>query len=289
MSVQAAMPASIAVAQQPALLDDVNANTALACAELASAGARGDHLVVFPETYLNGYMFDTAEQVRRSAITRGDSALAQVIDACAAHGVHTVIGFLERDGDEVYNSAATIGPDGLLGVYRKQHLPYLGADRFVSPGRDGAPRVVTTPFGNVGTMICFDLRFPESARELALQGADIIAMPTAWPTHATFLADHVTRVRAVENLLYLAVADRADHEAGTQFLGRSQIVGPDGTVVLDALDATGTFSATVDLARSRDKHLVITAGEYELDVFGARQPDQYGEIVRPARDDRPGQ
>lgn len=281
MSVRTEMPAQIAVAQQPATLGDVVANTQRAVAEIASSGRRGDDLLIFPETYLNGYMFDSAADVRQSALTLGEPALAAVADACATHGVHTVMGFLERDGDEVYNSAATFGPGGLLGTYRKQHLPFLGADRYVSPGRDRAPRVVTTPFGNVGMMICFDLRFPESARELALQGADIIAMPTAWPMHATFLADHVTRVRAVENLLYLAVADRADEESGTQFLGRSQIVGPDGTVLVDAQDASGTFSATVDLSLARLKRIVITPGEYELGVFESRQPDQYGELVRP--------
>lgn len=286
MSIQAQMPAKIAVAQQPAHLADVAANTQRAIDEIALSGSRGDNLLVFPETYLNGYMFDSAAEVRRSALELGDPALAAIAEASAAHGVHTVMGFLERDGEEIYNSAATYGPAGLLGKYRKQHLPFLGADRYVSPGRDRAPRVVTTPFGNVGMMICFDLRFPESARELALQGADVIAMPTAWPMHATFLADHVTRVRALENLVYLAVADRADEEQGTQFLGRSQIVGPDGAVVLDALDAAGTFSTSVDLASARHKRLVISPGEYELGVFDSRQPDQYGELVRPQDDEQ---
>lgn len=286
MSTNAEMSAQIAVAQQPGDLANVAANTARAVEEIAQAGARGDDLLIFPETYLNGYMFDSADEVGRSALTLGDAALRAVADASATYGVHTVMGFLEAEGHEVYNSAAMFGPAGLIGKYRKQHLPFLGADRYVSPGRDRAPRVVATPFGNVGMMICFDLRFPESAREVALQGADIIAMPTAWPTHATFLADHVTRVRALENLVYLAVADRADAEAGTQFLGRSQIVAPDGSVVLDALDASGTFSATVDLAIARRKRLIFSPGEYELNVFGSRQPDQYGELVRPQDDQR---
>lgn len=286
MSNHAEMPAQIAVAQQPGTLADVAANTRRAVQEIVLAGLRGDDLLIFPETHLNGYMFDSADDVQRSALELSDPALAAVAEASATHGVHTVMGFLERDGDEVYNSAAIFGPDGMLGKYRKQHLPFLGADRYVSPGRDRAPRVVSTPFGNVGIMICFDLRFPESARELALQGADIIAMPTAWPTHATFLADHVTRVRALENLVYLAVADRADEEAGTQYLGRSQIIGPDGGVILDALDASGTFSATVDLSISRRKRLIFSPGEYELGVFDARQPDQYGELVRPHDEER---
>lgn len=280
------MPAQIAVAQQPATVADVAANTRRAVEEIALAGSRGDDLLIFPETYLNGYLFDSADDTRRSALTLGDPALAAVAEASAKHGVHTVMGFLESDGADIYNSAAIYGPAGLLGKYRKQHLPFLGADRYVTSGHDRAPRVVTTPFGNVGLMICFDLRFPESAREVALQGADIIAMPTAWPMHATFLADHVTRVRALENLVFLAVADRADEEQGVQYLGRSQIIGPDGGVVLDALDAEGTFSATVDLSLARHKRLIIRPGEYELGVFDSRQPDQYGELVRPQHVDR---
>lgn len=272
---------AVAVAQLPAVLNDPSSNIEATAREIASAGGRGDALIVFPECHLSGYMYGSADDVRRSALSLDDPSLAPLMEACKRSGAHAVVGLLERDGNEVFNTAVTLGPSGILGSYRKQHLPFMGADRFVSPGRGSSPRVVSTPFGKVGVMICFDLRFPESARELALQGAEIIAMPTAWPERATFLADHVTRVRAVENLLFLAVADRADRENGAQYLGRSQIVAPDGAVVIDAGHDSGVFSADIDLSAARRKRLVFVPDEDELDVFGARRPDLYGELVKP--------
>ena len=273
--------ARVAVAQLPARPGDIDANVATVVAAIETAGARGDELVVFPECALSGYMLTSKPEVESAALGLGSARFARVVEACASASVHAVVGFLELDQGVVYNSAATVGPGGILGNYRKQHLPFLGADRFLAPGDGQAPRVVSTPVGNVGVMICFDLRFPESARTLALQGADIIAMPTNWPGNATFLANHMTRVRAVENLVYLAVADRADEEAGTAFLGRSQIVSPTGDVLVDAGTVEGIFSADVDISLARTKRLVMVPGEYELAVFDERKPALYQELTRP--------
>ena len=272
--------ARVAVAQLPTRLGDIDANVATAVAAIETAGSRGDDLVVFPECALSGYLFTSRAEVESAALALGSARLARVVEACARASVHAVVGFLELDQGVVYNSAATIGPGGILGNYRKQHLPFLGADRFLEPG-NGEAGVVRTPVGNVGVMICFDLRFPECARTMALQGADIIAMPTNWPGNATFLANHMTRVRAVENLVYLAVADRADEEAGTAFLGRSQIVSPTGEVLVDAGTAEGVFSADVDLTLARTKTLVMVPGEYEIAVFDERKPALYQALTRP--------
>nr|BFE59639.1 carbon-nitrogen hydrolase family protein [Dactylosporangium thailandense] len=254
----------------------------MAIGAIGRGGAAGHELLVFPECALSGYLFDSRAEAERRAIALGDRRVAHLVEACRRASVIAVVGFLESVGDVLYNAAVTLGPDGILGIYRKQHLPYLGVDRFVEPGLGDSPRVVETPIGNIGVMICFDLRFPESARVLALQGADVIAMPTAWPQSATFLAEHVTRVRALENLVYLAVADRADEENGVAFLGRSQVVSPAGEVLVDAGGAEGIFGADVHLAQARNKKLVIVPGEYELEVFAERKPDQYREITRTA-------
>ncbi|WP_236791884.1 carbon-nitrogen hydrolase family protein [Amycolatopsis sp. GM8] len=267
----------IAVAQLPSAGPDLDAN--LAATVGAIEQAKGEDLIVFPECTLSGYLIDSRAAAEQVAIGLGDPRIARLVDACRAASVFAVVGFLESDSGELYNCAATLGPDGVLGTYRKQHLPYLGADRFVSPGRDGAPRVVETPVGNVGVMICFDLRFPESARVLALEGADVIAMPTAWTLRATFLAEHVTRVRALENLVYLAVSDRTGSENGTEFLGQSQIVSPSGEVLLNAGKDSGVFGSEVDISRARDKKLVFAAGEYELEIFAERKPAQYAAIT----------
>lgn len=274
--------ARIAVAQLPSAGLDVDANLEATLAAIEQA-ADAD-LVVFPECALSGYLVDSRAQARQVALGLGDPRFEHLVRACRTAATVAVVGFVEADGDELYNCAVTLGPDGVLGTYRKQHLPFLGADRFVSPGRGETPRVVSTPVGEVGVMICFDLRFPESARVLALEGADLIAMPTAWPDSATFLAEHVTRVRALENLVYLAVADRTGSENGAEFLGRSQIVSPSGDVLVDAGRDAGVFGADVDLATAREKKLVFVPGEYELEVFGQRKPAQYQAITEGAQD-----
>ncbi|MFI6231174.1 carbon-nitrogen hydrolase family protein [Micromonospora echinospora] len=278
--------ARVAVAQLPSTTGDPDANVARTAATIKRAGAEGNHLVVFPECTLSGYLFDSREETQRAAIGIGDPRIGHLVQACRDASTVAVVGFLETDGTLLYNSAVTLGPQGVLGIYRKQHLPYLGADRFVTPGRGDTPAVVETPAGNVGTMICFDLRFPEAARVLALGGADIIAMPTNWPRNATMLSDHVTRVRALENLVYLAVADRADEENGTHFHGRSQVVSPAGQVLVDAGTDEGIFSAEVKIGQARNKKLVFIPGEYELEIFAGRRPDRYLEITRPILGER---
>ena len=285
-AVEDAARVQIAVAQMPVRLGDVDLNTATVLGFIRQAGASGDRLVVFPECAMTGYLLDSRQAVAGIAIRDTDPRITAIQRACLESDVHVVVGLLEEDSGDVFNTALVIGPNGVLGRYRKHHLPYLGADRFVKAGFDSSPRVIDTPIGRVGVMICFDLRFPESARELALQGADIIAMPTNWPPEATFLAEHMTRVRAVENLVYLAVSDRADTEHGIRFLGRSQIVGPNGNVLVDAGISEGLFSATVDLGAARTKKLVIDPGVFELPVFEGRRPEMYGELTRtvPAPD-----
>ncbi|MFF5989104.1 carbon-nitrogen hydrolase family protein [Prauserella flavalba] len=272
----------VGLVQRGSVLGDVAANIDSALAEIVSAGEQGVDLLIFPECYLHGYVFDDEDAVRRAALPLDDPALRPLRHAVSETGVHAVLGLLERGADgQVYNTALAFAPNGARHHYRKQHIPFMGADRFVAPGSDGAPRVFDTPFGRVGMMICFDLRFPESARELALAGADIIVMPTAWPASATLLAELATRVRAWENRVFLAIADRPDEEAGLRFLGRSQIVGPDADIVLDAGDEVGTFIAEVQLERARTKNLVFTPGEYEVSIFGARRPGSYSAITDP--------
>ncbi|MEU3164550.1 carbon-nitrogen hydrolase family protein [Streptosporangium sp. NPDC006930] len=270
----------IGVAQMSVDRTDVAANVDRVVEILRAGAAAGHRLVVFPECVLTGYLFDSRADTYAAALNVADPRIGRVVDACRESSIHAVVGLLEETDGEVHNSALVIGPSGIIGRYRKQHLPYLGADRFVEQGGGTAPRVVDTPFGRVGVMICFDLRFPESARELALQGADVIAMPTNWPAGSDILADHVTRVRALENLTYLAVADRPDSEAGTPFIGRSQIIAPSGAVLVDAGQEEGLFGAEIDVRKARTKRLIIEPGRFELPVFSGRRPEMYGEITR---------
>ncbi|MGE2832931.1 carbon-nitrogen hydrolase family protein [Mycobacterium sp. SMC-4] len=272
----------VAVAQVPSVLGDPDANIEAMAGWLRSAADRGADVTVFPECALSGYMMDSRAQVEAAAVEATDERLAPLVQTASDTGAFGVFGLLERDGDKVYNSAVLVGPDGIVGSYRKQHLPGLGADAFVDPGDGAAPRVYDVNGLRVGIMICFDLRFPESARELALGGADVIAMPTNWPLTAGFLADHMTRVRAVENLVYVAVSDRCDRESDTDFLGRSQIVAPSGEVLIDAGTEQGIVLAPLDLAQSRTKTLTFDDPPFSLQVFDQRRPELYSALTDPA-------
>lgn len=271
----------VAVAQVPSSLGQVSDNVTATVRQMRIAAEQKADLTVFPECTLSGYMFRTRDEVAAAAVAIDDPRLRPLLTEAAETDTYHVVGLLERDGDRVYNSAILLGPNGIEGRYRKQHLPSLGADAFVDAGNGDEDRVFTVGSFKVGIMICFDLRFPESARELALGGADVIAMPTNWPTTATFLAEHMTRVRAVENLVYLAVSDRSDSEAGAAFLGRSQIVAPDGSVLLDAGVDDGIFTAEVDVSHSRTKQLVLTDPPHSLPVFKGRRPELYSALTRP--------
>jgi predicted amidohydrolase len=191
------------------------------------------------------------------------------------------VGLLERDGDLLRNAAVLVGPEGLVGSYRKTHLPFLGVDRFVTPG-DELP-VYETPLGRIGLEICYDLRFPEATRTLALKGADIVAHPTNFPLAARIQTELITVARAAENRIFLLSANRVGKERWAEFCGWSQIVDPYGRRLAEAGETEeALLVADIDLELARDKDYVIP-GEYELYLFGHRRPELYGSLVEETR------
>jgi predicted amidohydrolase len=254
---------------------------------LGEAAAGGTQLVVFPECALSGYLFDDLDACAQYAEPLPGAATDRLVEACARWGTHVVIGVLERAGEAIYNSAVLLGPAGLIGRYRKAHLPGLGLDRFVAHGNTPFG-VYETPIGRIGMAVCYDIRFPEPARIMALQGADIIALPTNWPVvnrlaPPSTIPDVLTRARACENRVFLAVSDRVGKEHGVDFLGRSQLVDVYGTVVAEA----GTSSeeilyAEFDLALARQKDFVYQPGEFETHWFADRRTDLYGPLTDPS-------
>jgi predicted amidohydrolase len=246
-------------------------------ARAADAGAR---LAVFPECVLTGYFLtrEEAEKVAEPATGPRSQAL-QV--ACARHGLAAAVGTIERSEDgKLYNAALLVGPEGLQAVYRKTHLLCLGVDRYLTCGPQ-PPSVIPTNHGRLGLLICYDLRFPEPMRALALDGAQVILLPTAWPASAAFYSDFLARARALENGVYLVAANRAGEERGRPFLGRSLIVGPDGEVLAEARgDEETMLVAEIDPSRSDAKRRVFRPGEYEVDLFGDRRPELYGRLTK---------
>lgn len=266
---------TVAVAQCAVRRADHTANAATIIEHLNRAAAEGVSLVVFPECALTGYVFETRAETEAAAVEIGGPELGAVLRECQRLELHAVVGLLERDGAHVYNAAALLGPDGLIGVYRKRHLPPMGADRFTDEPTELESAVFDTAVGRIGIMICYEIRFPEVARTMALAGAEILALPTNWPVQSAILADLFTRVRAAENLVYLLVSNRGDDEQGIQFLGSSQIVSPAGEVITHAGREPALLTATLDLDRARTKRIMLGEGEIELSPWDDRRPAAY--------------
>lgn len=275
----------VAVAQMDPKLGDNAANLARIRELLAQSFGRGTRLTVFPECALSGYGFSDLPSAYAAAETVPGLSIGTIARLCQEHrmpggGPYVVVGLLERTDDPaiVYNSAALIGPEGVVGVYRKAHLPLLGVDRFTTPGNTGF-QVWETEIGRVGMIICYDLRFPEAMRSLALGGADIIALPTNWPDGSQNAPQLFTRTRALENRVFVVACNRCGEESGFWFFGHSQITDPLGNVLVEASDSEELCYAEIDPFLARQKRIVLRPGEFELDTLGDRRPELYNRIT----------
>ncbi len=271
----------VAVAQIEPALGENERNLGVCLARLEEAAAAGAELLVLPECSIPGYVFESADEARPYAEPVPGPTTEAFTAACARPGVYVVCGLLETDGEDVCNTAVFVGPDGLIGSYRKTHLPFLGIDRFTRAGDELA--LFDTPLGRIAIEICYDLRFPELTRALALAGADIVVLPTNWPMAARLNAELLVPARAYENRIYLLVANRVGKERTAEFCGRSQIVDPGGTRIAET-DATSEvlLVADIDIEKARDKSIVPAPGEYEMHLFGHRRPELYGALTRDA-------
>jgi len=267
----------VAVAQIDPQIGEKDRNLATCVARMEEAVAAGAKLLVLPECAIPGYMFGSGEEALPFAEEIPGPSTETLERECARLDLYVVCGLLERDGDGLRNAAVLVGPDGLIGTYRKTHLPFLGVDRFVTPG-DTLP-VFETPLGRIGIEICYDLRFPEVTRTLALKGADMVAHPTNFPMAAKIQTELITVARAAENRIYLLTANRVGKERSGEFCGWSQIVDPFGKRLAEAGEREETLLVgEVDVEKARDKDYVIP-GEYELYLFGHRRPELYGALV----------
>jgi N-carbamoylputrescine amidase len=236
----------IALAQiDHADLVDVDCRVEVTCRAIDDAAAAGAQFVVLPELAACGYVLDETHLGRWAE--PGDASGAVVgawREACARHGVAVVGGFAERAGDAIYNSAVALDRSGAVaGRYRKLHL--FGAERDLFTAGDLGLPVIDLEGLRVGMLICYDLRFPEAARILALQDAEVIAVPTAWvggfdrPGRATgrqIGQIEAAVVHANLNQVYVACADFVGTSPGYEFLGRSLLIDPYGDIVEGPLD-----------------------------------------------------
>ena len=255
-----------------------NLDNILMKTKIAACG--GADLIVFPECALTGYVFSSRKEAIPYMETVPGLSTDELASYCRNLSVHVVVGLIEVDLDSCFNTAVLIGPKGLVGKYRKNHLPFLGIDRFLDSGNE-LFKVHKTPIGNIGLHICYDCNFPESARVMALMGADILALPTNWPEGRGKVAKYVVITRAFENKVHIVAADRVGIERGIKFIGQSKIINAWGDTLAEAsMNDEQIIYGEVSLAESREKRIVFKAGEFELDFIHDRKPELYGEITK---------
>lgn len=222
-------------------------------------------LWVLPEFFASGYNFKTKKEAAKCA-EPADGPLSKVLKAYSAkNGCAIVAGFPEKAGSRLYNSALFV--DGARSrVYRKTHV-FGGEKRFFSPGDTGF-WVEKVKGVSVGVMICFDWFFPESARTLALKGAQVIAHPSnlvlPW-------APEGMKIRSLENRVFSATADRVGSERGLGFIGQSQVVAPNGELYFRlSRDHAQAAVVSIDAWTAKDKKV-----HPACDLFLDRRPKLY--------------
>ena len=266
----------IACVQMAPVVGKKDENLKRSLDRVQEAAAQGARLIVLPELCNTGYVFESREEAFALAeeIPQGPTCKAWM-DFAQRGGVHLVAGISERDGHALYNAAVVIGPSGYVGTFRKVHL--WGAENlFFEPGNLGFP-VFKTELGRIGTFICYDGWFPESYRLCALQGADIVCIPTNWvpipgqDDKREAMANILCMAAAHTNSIFVAAADRVGVERGQPFIGQSIIVSYTGW--------------PIGGPASPDREEIIYASANLADARRKRNWNEYNQVLRDRRTD----
>ena len=200
------------------------------------AKQQGADLIIFPEMSLTGYVL--LDQVYELAETIPGPSTQKIETLAKKTGMHIIFGMPELSENTqatIFNTAVCVGPQGLIGKYRKMYLPthsVFEEKRYFRPGYEAVS--FQTELGNIGLTICYDVFFPEVYRLIRLMGAQLIICISASPAVRRNYFEILTSARALENTAFLAYVNLAGIEDGLQFWGGSRLVGPTGDVMAKA-------------------------------------------------------
>jgi N-carbamoylputrescine amidase len=273
-------------ALQLAFSDDISENIAAVTALVRQAAARGAKIILPPELFEGPYFCKVEEEsLFANARPLNEHPAVLAMQKLAAElQVYIPTSFFERDGQHHYNSLAMIDDAGeIMGVYRKSHIPDgpgYEEKYYFRPGNTGF-KVWETRHGTIGVGICWDQWYPETARIMALMGAEMLFFPTAIgsePYDAELDTSRMWRRamvgHAVSNVMPVIAANRIGDEDGQSFYGNSFITDEWGDLMAEAgKDETGALVVTLDLDQAR-RH---RAG---MGFFRDRRPDLYGRLVQ---------
>lgn len=278
---------TVAAAQTgPVLTDDLSAAVEPACAMIDQAAEKRVDVICFPELFMAPFFPNRLmNDFDKFFLTLPDPLTAPIFERAASHRMAMVFPYAERCGSHYYNSAAVVDAGGaVLGTYRKTHIPAIlpSSERggtgsyekfYFSPG--GSLPVFELNGVKVGVQICYDRKYPEGSRALALQGAEIIFMPICAATYGEEKLRAETwelpiQARAYENGVFVVAPNRAGDEHGRRHIGKSMIVNPVGAEVMcqAGTDDEALLVATLDLDD-------IRTAQKSLPWWRDRRPELY--------------
>lgn len=243
---------------------DLDANLAHVREALARAADQGANLVLLPEMWSTGFAYRTLNELAE----RTGAVVAELQELSARHKLVIVGSQPEPAGDDrVYNTAHVIDNGQVAAAYRKLHLfSLLGEDKAFKGG--DAWCLAETSLGKIGVIICYDLRFPELSRRLALEGARLICVPAQWPKPRQEHWRTLLRARAIENQLYVVSANACGQIGKLDFFGMSMVIDPKGEVVADAGEQEGEIIAPLSWQAMDDWRA-------QIPCFADRRPEVY--------------
>ena len=242
---------------------DVDANLAYVRSALRRVAAQGANLVVLPEMWPSGFAYRNLNEL--AARTAG---IVEELLGLSHELKLVIVGSMpEPHGEKVFNTAYVADNGVLAGAYRKLHLfSLLGEDRAFDSG--DAWLLADTSIGKVGVIICYDLRFPELSRRLALEGAAVICVPAQWPKPRQEHWRTLLRARAIENQLFVVACNACGMIGKLDFFGMSMIIGPKGEVLSEAGESECEIGAPLDLQAMADWRA-------QIPCFNDRRPELY--------------
>ena len=227
-------------------------------------------LFVLPELANSGYNFkDKISALEASETVDRSVFLDELTQLAKSKGTHIVTGFCEQKNNQLYNSSVLLGPEGIIGLYRKLHL-FLNEKDIFSPGNLGLP-VFETELGKIGMLVCFDWMFPEAWRKLCLEGAQIVAHPSnlVLPYCQSVIPSY-----SLINRCFIATANRIGTEGELTFTGQSVLTNPLGETILSGeTDKSQVLNAEIDLSLADNKFITE-----KNDAFADRRIDVYGNL-----------
>ena len=242
---------------------DVDANLGYVREALARVAAQGANLAVLPEMWSSGFSYKDLNEL--ALRTRG--IVDELLELSKRLKLVIIGSMPEPNGDKVFNTVYVIDNGGMAGVYRKMHLfSLLGEERAFSGGDSWL--CAETSLGKVGVIICYDLRFPELSRRLAIEGAQVICVPAQWPRPRQEHWRTLLRARAMENQLFIVACNACGIIGKLDFFGMSMIIDAKGELLAEAGEGQGEIFASLD-------RQAMTDWRAQIPCFNDRKPECY--------------